>query len=96
MQILVHKIVNDIFLKILFKIHDIMGDPQLRCHPSGIFHSAQAAAPAVFLHLFRILILPDLHGDAHDLISLFLQKPCSHRRIYSAGHADDDFFPLHT
>ena len=58
----------------MFEVHDVVGNLQHVRHSSGIVHCAQAAAAAVLLLCGIVLILPDLHGDSNDIISLFLQQ----------------------
>src|SRR5699024_5110235 len=75
--------------ELFFKVHYIVGDIQVSRHSPCIVHGAQAAAAPVFFLLQRILILPDLHGDADHIISLFFQQPGGDRRVHAARHSHD-------
>ena len=94
-QIFRRKIVNDRFFEIRLKIHHIIGNAQLRRHPSGVVHGGKAAAASVLLLLLLCLILPDLHGHPDDLIALLQKEPGRHRRIHAAGHPDYHLFSAH-
>src|SRR6266508_143005 len=46
--------------------------------------------------LVGVVVLPVLHEDADDLVTLALEEPRRNRRVHAAGQADDDtLFALH-
>ena len=92
MQIFIYEIINYIFLKFLPEVHHIISYSEAFCHSSCVLHRRQSAAPSIFFQCTDIIFLPDLHRNADDLISLFLQKICRHRRIHSTGHSNYYFF----
>ena len=92
LQVFRRKIIHHIFSEFLLEIHNIVRNIQLFGNPPGIVHSAQATAASVFFPGFLRLILPDLHGDADDLITLFFQQKGSHGGIHASGHAHNYFF----
>ena len=86
------KIIDNIFLKFFFEIHYIIRDIQPLRHSSCVIHRTEPAAASVFfLDLFRF-ILPNLHGNADNVISLFFQQKGCHRGVNSPGHAHYNFF----
>jgi hypothetical protein len=91
-KIFLHKIIHDSALEFFLEIHYIMRNIQLAGHSSGILHCTETTAPSVLLLYFPLLILPDLHGDADHIISLFFQKIRRYGRIHAAGHTYYYFF----
>ena len=69
--VFLNKVIYDVFLEILLKVHDIIGNIKYLSYPSSIIHRRQSTAAALLLPLEDFLVLPDLHGDTDDIIALF-------------------------
>ena len=61
-----------------------MRDAELCRDPAGILHRAKRTAARAFG--FRRAFLPDLHGDAENVVPLTQQQARRHRRIHPAAH----------
>ena len=92
LKIFLRKIINDILLKFLSEIHNIIRNADPLCHSSGIVNRGKPAASVCSCCFLRILRLPDLHGHTDHIISLLFQKPCSNGGIHSSGHAYNYLF----
>ena len=87
--ILAGEIINHILLKLFPEIHYIKRDVKSSCNSSGIFHRAQSAAAAVLFHGTGVFFLPDLHGNAGNIIPLLFQKIGCNGGVHSSGHSYD-------
>ena len=77
--VFIHKVINDRLLEIRFKIHNIIWDFQPIRHATGIIHRRQSAASTLSRLCEYVLVLPDLHRDSDNIISLLLEEICRHR-----------------
>ena len=67
------------------KICTVKRDAQTVCH--GLSVSEILFRGTVFC---AVVLLPVLHKEAFDSISLLEQQHSGHRRVHTAGHADND------
>ena len=80
-HVVLHKVINDIFAKMLFKIENIVGDGEMVRDASGIINVCAGAAAADFCVLRGG---GELQGDADDFVSLFHHQGGGDRTIHPA------------
>ena len=69
-EILFCKVINNIFLKFLFKVHYIIRNSYRRRNPSCIIHCTEPAAASILFLNDVVFILPDLHRHTDHIIAL--------------------------
>jgi len=85
-QIFFHKIINHGIPKILPNIQDKMGKTERNGNLPGIVDRIQAATSGFFAIAPGCRIIPGLHGQADDLMSLLMQQSGRHGRVQTTAH----------
>ena len=72
----------------LLEVHNVVGRADDLAHAAGVLHVVQgAAAPGLAGTLrVRLLVVPQLHGHTHNLVTLVLQKARGNGGVHSSAH----------
>ena len=83
------EVVNNVGLELPLHVEDVVGNAQAVADDTGVVHVVHGAAAPVVVGQVGLVQAVELHGDAHHIITLPLQKQGGHRGIYAAAHRDD-------
>src|SRR5271168_2676233 len=94
-KIVVDEGANDILLEALLLVDDVIRDVEGLGYTAGVIHIIQAAAAARGTRrntglAGHALLVPELEGQADDVVSLCAQHGCDGRGVDSAGHGYSD------
>jgi hypothetical protein len=94
-EIFVNEWTYHVSLKPVLMIYDVVGNSEMLGYMAGIINVVQrAAAPTDLLrHAFasgQSPLVPELHRESHDGMSLGAQHGRHGGRIHSSGHGDGD------
>ena len=81
---------NDLPVKIILKIKNVVPDAQPRGNRPGVLHIVQRAAGAL---LGGAVVEP--HGDTGAVIAPLKHQVCRYGTVYAAAHANQRVFVFH-
>ena len=81
--IFVQEILEDLIPVFLFEIDGIIRNADLLCDSLNILVIFRCRTESEFIR-----IIPILHENADDVVTLFLQKQCCDRRVNTTAHSD--------
>jgi hypothetical protein len=93
-EILIHEGTHHAGLELFLEVHDIMRKIQMTRDVLGVVHIVERTATvlrgAVSLKFGEAALIPELHRQPHDGMTLLLEKRGHRRRIHATGHGNGD------
>ena len=79
-----HVRADDARVEVVGEVEDVVHDAELLGDPAGVLDVAHRAAARV------TRAAPELHGGAHDVVTLLQQQRGRDRGVDATGHGDED------
>ena len=94
-EILFNKWPYNVTLEALLLIHHVVGDSERLSHAPGVVNIIQRAAASLHRFWYAVVpsqpaLVPELHGEPHDLMPFRAQHGRNGRGIDSTRHGDGD------
>jgi hypothetical protein len=92
LTVLSTEVVYDEGFKFPLYVKNIMGNSKPVANPASIFDVIQSATALIIRRQVCLFKAVQLHGHAHHIVALTLQKEGGDGRVHAAAHGDNYLF----